>query len=198
MKTWNREIAYIAGLIWSDGCLSKDSSSHGYRITLTMTDEILIKQIQSYIIPNRKLYMQVLPNRKKKYSIVIQNPAIVDFYIAANLTERKSKKLFFPIIPEKFYPDFIRGYFDGDGSVFYTNPNYLGVRFTCGDEAFLEQLNKILPIDMHLTKDSRKNVWYLSIYSKRLIKIFAKWIYDNNPMFYLERKRKIFQDNDMV
>ena len=199
---WNAQLAYYMGLIWSDGCLSKDNSPCGYRISLTMTDETLIEKIRMYISPFRKLYSQSLPGRKVKYTALTQNPEVINWMIDKGLTERKSKALSVPPVPEEYLPDFIRGYFDGDGSVFksksYTN-QYLGVRFTCADKEFLKWINTIfkpLGFEMSITKDSRKDVWYLSIYSRAKLTLFAHWIY--NGELHLKRKKKIFQDSDMV
>ena len=59
----------------------------------------------------------------------------------------------FPQVPHKYLPDFIRGYFDGDGSVFYVN--YISTKnhkprrelrsnFTSGSRQFLRTLMEIL------------------------------------------------------
>lgn len=65
----------------------------------------------------------------------------------------------FPNIPSKYLPDFIRGYFDGDGSVFFVNyirtkdkriARELRTNFTSGSRDFLEELMKILNIKINL------------------------------------------------
>ncbi|MCL5010656.1 MAG: LAGLIDADG family homing endonuclease, partial [Patescibacteria group bacterium] len=73
---------------------------------------------------------------------------------------KKGKKMLFPEIPEKFLPDFIRGYFDGDGSVFYTTYLHskihrmrteLRSNFTSGSPEFLERLKSILAEQLSFT-----------------------------------------------
>ena len=60
----------------------------------------------------------------------------------------KTLSIRFPDIDEKYYSDFIRGYFDGDGCV-YENKKKKGqasiaANFACGTTDFLEDLRKVL------------------------------------------------------
>lgn len=73
-----------------------------------------------------------------------------------------STSLAFPQhIPEKYLADFIRGYFDGDGSVHFitykaskNGKMYTETRsnFTCGSIEFLESLREILSMRLGLSK----------------------------------------------
>ena len=65
----------------------------------------------------------------------------------------------FPTIPFKYLPDFVRGYFDGDGSVFFVNyartkdkqiTRELRTNFTSGSRDFLEELMNVLYININL------------------------------------------------
>lgn len=65
----------------------------------------------------------------------------------------KSTRLTFPQCPLRFLADFVRGYFDGDGSVHYIRYRhtkngryYINIRsnFTCGSESFLNSLKLVL------------------------------------------------------
>ncbi len=46
------------------------------------------------------------------------NVAFYDFLSACGLTPAKSKTIGPLLIPDLYYPDFLRGYFDGDGTVY--------------------------------------------------------------------------------
>lgn len=68
---------------------------------------------------------------------------------------RKSKLITFPDIHNRFLPDFIRGYFDGDGSVFFVKytrtkdkklASELRTNFTSGSKKFLKNLKKLMRI----------------------------------------------------
>lgn len=57
-----------------------------------------------------------------------------------NIVPQKTKILKFPRqIPEEFLPDYIRGYFDGDGCISQTN-GYLHISFTSGSKIFLNEI----------------------------------------------------------
>ncbi|MFH0890800.1 MAG: LAGLIDADG family homing endonuclease, partial [Candidatus Liptonbacteria bacterium] len=73
---------------------------------------------------------------------------------------RKSKNMTFPAVPDQYLPDFTRGYFDGDGSVFRVR--YLSTKnhkprvelrsnFTSGSRPFLETLMSMLNKKLGLT-----------------------------------------------
>lgn len=68
-------------------------------------------------------------------------------------TQQKSRTLVFPKAPKKYFGDFVRGYFDGDGCV-YLGQHYAKDRkkmkwtfttsFTCDCKPFLESLHAAL------------------------------------------------------
>jgi hypothetical protein len=59
-------------------------------------------------------------------------------------TENKSLTLEFPEVPKEYLPDFIRGYFDGDGSIMRLKNNRVNSAFTCGSKKFLIKLHQAL------------------------------------------------------
>ena len=79
--------------------------------------------------------------------------------------QNKSLVLQFPTISNSLIPHFIRGYFDGDGSVFILNKkNYnktnsiytaLGICI-CGTFEFLTKMNSYLPIRYSINKENRR------------------------------------------
>jgi intein/homing endonuclease len=62
----------------------------------------------------------------------------------------KNKGSYFPKIGKKYLPDFIRGLFDGDGSISYCKPRKKGVKgryyasITSGNKKFITQISKYL------------------------------------------------------
>ena len=56
------------------------------------------------------------------------------------VTPNKSRTMTLPEIPEEYFWDFVRGYFDGDGSAYAESPGKLRVVFTSWSEQFLKQL----------------------------------------------------------
>ena len=112
--TWSPGIGYIAGLIASDGCLYKD----GRHINLTSKD---IDQLETF-----RAILNLTGTVKSKlngfggvgYYIQFSDVALYDFLYNAGIEPAKSKTMKSIKIPDEFYPDFLRGYFDGDGSIY--------------------------------------------------------------------------------
>jgi hypothetical protein len=111
---WGANLSYIAGLIAADGCLYGDER----HINLTSCDtdqlEIVRKILQLYGDIKQK------PNGFGGVSYYLQfsNVALYDFLFDAGIRPAKSKTIGSLLIPDMYYPDFLRGYFDGDGCVY--------------------------------------------------------------------------------
>ena len=79
---------------------------------LGLNDKEMIEKLHKYMCFGNKVY-----KRNKQYSIKYRNEESIDFLIKNGLIQRKSLEINFPILPIEFMPSFIRGYFDGDGSI---------------------------------------------------------------------------------
>lgn len=200
--------AYILGIIYADGCLTYDKHSHRFKINISINDEELMKKIHFMMTPNKKLYeYKHKLGRVKTYSIISSNENDIDFLRKIGLTERKSNVIIFPELPKELLPHFVRGYFDGDGSVYInkTSTNYKGVKksykyinvsITTGSKTFgLELANKLNEYNIcaHVVEDSRTlhNCLYVKIYENKSVNNFFEWIYKDADI-YLERKHSIF------
>lgn len=175
-------------------------------INLTLKDFDMIKFIHDYIgSKTRKIY-----HNKGCFSINIVNPNTINFFENIGLTERKSLTLNFPNIPDEFIPDFIRGFFDGDGCAYKSTTtsnkikyDYIFVSFTSGSDSFIEKLKNILKnnnIKSTIVNDSRNNhnAKYLKIYSKESVKNFYNYIYYNDDVVCLNRKKNKFKEVDYI
>lgn len=111
---WTPELAYIVGLIATDGNLSKD----GRHLDFTSKDIQLVKLFRA------KLYLHDLKIGTKRsgsgnISFRIQF-GDVNFYRwlqKIGLSPRKSLTIAALRIPDRYFFDFLRGCFDGDGSI---------------------------------------------------------------------------------
>lgn len=113
--TWRPELAYAIGLLATDGCLYND----GRHINFTSKD---LPLIQTFM---RCLGLQNQIGKKKSgfaktwaYNLQFGSVAFYDFLKTIGLTPAKSKTLGKVDIPPEYFPDFLRGLFDGDGSFY--------------------------------------------------------------------------------
>lgn len=118
----NEEKAYFLGFIMADGNIDypKSKSSPQLRIAIQKEDIYILKILQQNLCPSKAV--KIYPKRKASwkdtayFSLVSQQ--LCDSLINWGIVPRKSyKELSIPKINKSLIRHFIRGYFDGDGSI---------------------------------------------------------------------------------
>lgn len=112
-KNWSPKLAYAIGLLTTDGNLSKD----GRHIDLTSKDIEQIKTFKRCLNLNNKIGKKSRSHESEKKYFQVQFGDVV-FYkwlLSLGLTPKKSKTIGALKIPNRYFFDFLRGHFDGDG-----------------------------------------------------------------------------------
>ena len=144
---WNPVMAYVLGFWFADGYMRKEKS---YRILFSGKDKDILLKIRKAFYSDHPIRLEV---RSNCYFISFCSKKLYENLIKLGGLRCKSKIAAFPKVPEKFLPDFIRGYFDGDGSVFFVKyirtkdkrfTKELRTNFTSGSRQFLNNLMEIL------------------------------------------------------
>ena len=119
---WTSELAYVVGLIATDGCLSKD----GRHINFTSSDLQLVRTfMQCLDIKNRLGKKKSGFAETFSYNLQFGNVVLYRWLIRIGLTPAKSKTMGALRVPRQFFGDFLRGLFDGDGSFYsYHDPRW--------------------------------------------------------------------------
>lgn len=193
---WDQTNAYIFGIIMSDGCLKYEGrNKNRLAIRIGLNDYDMIKTLHDYMCVGNKIYCQ-----GKQYSIKYRNGHSIDFLVKNGLTERKSLTMKFPNLPYNILASFIRGYFDGDGSIVLTHTQYNTygqVSFASGSKDFLIGLQNALldnfDIKSALYDDRRPNTHTMTLKitkRKEIDKLFDIMYKDAN--IYLEQKYQKF------
>jgi intein/homing endonuclease len=112
--------------------------------------------------------------------------------IALGGKERKSLDMDFPEIPKEFLPDFIRGYFDGDGCIMQLKNKRVNSAFTCGSKKFLDTLHKILKEEAGIEGGSYDPSCVSLKFGKKDSLKLGNYMYRDNPELFLLRKRNKF------
>ena len=129
-------MAYILGLWFADGYISKNM----FGVTLNKKDEYLLKLILKKMKSNHRIY-----HNKNVLFFQICSNKIVNDILEKGGKYRKSLDCKFPIVPQKYLPDFIRGLWDGDGSVFPLKyRNGYSSNFISGSKGFVVDMHRIL------------------------------------------------------
>ncbi|MFC1646274.1 LAGLIDADG family homing endonuclease [Candidatus Omnitrophota bacterium] len=191
---WSTEMAYVLGLIITDGCVSGTGV-----ISLSMNDKELLEKVRVAMGSQHK----ITPSKHQKnlYYFHFAREKMVKDLSKFGIRPKKSLSVKFPEIPDAFRVDFIRGVFDGDGSVFFQrdSKNYpLRTKFCSGSKDFIERLEKNLQElglpERNIYEQKTKNgVFYSIKYGHKESTNLFTILYRNHPkVLYLERKYKKF------
>lgn len=190
---WSQNFAYAIGLITSDGWLSKDKRHLGFR----SKDLELINTFRN--APGLKNKISKYQDDKRIYfTISFGDKIFYNFLNNLGLYNAKSKTIAKVDIPDIFFPDFLRGLFDGDGSFYNFRdkrwPNSFGFKlsFASASPSFItwlkNRISSLFDIYGYLHKGAGViNLEYTKWASKKIISVMY---YSNNILFL---KRKYFK-----
>lgn len=189
----NEHKAYWFGFICADGFIESKRKQNSQKVGITLNSidrEHLIKFKKDINATNPiKDYVGSGYNPTGKFSkIILTSQKTVDDLKKHGCIENKSLKLKFPEIKEEYIRHFIRGYFDGDGSLNktkgYKGKTEYSIQFI-GTKDFLLSLMEVFNKDLKLYCNN--NVYELSIGGNNQVKNITNYLY-NNATIYLDRK----------
>lgn len=124
------ESNYWLGYLAADGNLSKSR----YTISIQLKDLNMIMKYRDFVNPKLSIYYKVNKAGSKMGAVVYENKEIWEYLYNLGITPAKSRTLKYN---GEFNWDFIRGVFDGDGSISNQEP-----KITTGSENFKNQLEE--------------------------------------------------------
>jgi len=205
-KKWSADMAYILGFWFADGCITNGAC---FYISQHKKDLYLLEKISKKMKSN-------YPIRRAKgsncFEFSVRSKTIYDDIIRRGGCERKSLKIKFPKVPDKYLFDFIRGVFDGDGCISRDN-HKCSCYFCGGSKEFMHTLQKkieekivgikskmythhtkkgkitILGKESEIKKDG---ICYYLHYSSINAKMLREYLYNTDSDLKLIRKWKEF------
>ncbi|MBI1971410.1 MAG: hypothetical protein HYS52_01005 [Candidatus Wildermuthbacteria bacterium] len=194
---WSSNFAYAIGLITSDGNLSSD----GRHITFISKDLELVKKFKTALKINNAVTRVGRGGEavKKYYGVNFGDKIFYKFLNTIGLTKKKSKTIGAIDIPERFFRDFLRGLFDGDGT-FYTfwdtrwpSSFCFKLSFASASKNFIEWLKTELSRLYGVTGCFHKGAGVINLeYTKGDTKKLFNTMYYKTKLLFLNRKyRKI-------
>jgi len=190
--------AYILGFLFADGYVYK--KRNGISMCLKRNDKYILEKISNILESNYPL-VDIISQYDEKYNISYKSRLYIISKKMINDLEKygchqnKSDTLKFPLIDDNLRRHFMRGYFDGDGTVFITKQNIIRFGIVSTKE-FCNVFLYYLPYSgkSKITKENRtnKNVYYISIGGTNTIKPIYHFLYDDATIF-LNRKKEKFE-----
>ena len=188
--------AYLLGFFYADGCVYKDIFS----LALSERDVDFLKWIldvlNNRLKSNYKLYHHT---KTKSYKFHICNRDFVKNIIRLGVIPKKTYEnndFVFQNVPDNLKRHFLRGYFDGDGSICRTtSQNKWAGNIVSLNETLIQSVYKYCVEHLEcgtIHKDGRYTRLYLS--GNVSMRKFAELIY-RDAHYFLDRKRQKF---DMV
>lgn len=192
---WSPEFAYAIGLIVTDGSLSKD----GRHIVLVSKDIEMIDNFRKCLGISNKTegHTSGYTQKMNYFRIQLGDRVFYDFLVEIGLMSNKTKVIKEVGIPEKYFPDFLRGHFDGDGSFYsYWDPRWKSsfMYYTSFVSASREhigwlrsEINRLCGIKGHCAEKQSGSVCQLK-YAKKESDKLIKYMYYSDDVVCLSRK----------
>jgi intein-encoded DNA endonuclease-like protein len=198
-------MAYVLGFFAADGYITVNRRG-GEFWCIQITDKELLESIKASIGSNHTIGSRSgAVNEKRKYRLQIGSIEMCNDLRKLGYAERKTKCIVLPSIPKKYFPDFTRGYFDGDGNVWVGDIHKNRIKqvkviftaFTSCSHDFLQQLhNKLLEFgvkggSIYRAKQTYSRLQLSTHDSLKLYEIMYNTGAVNN--LYLQRKKLVFE-----
>jgi len=189
-KKWTNESSYALGWMFSDGNVAKDRRTFGFH--LHKKDIKILKILKELMNSKHKIFLY-----GNAAEFRIHSKKMCGDLISLGCMPNKTFKIKFPKkLPKKYLNHFIRGYFDGDGSISFNYPNAIKIKIV-GNKQFIEGFRKkvveMIKTNMPKMKKMGK-IWQIEFYGDNARK-FCSWIYKDCDNLFLERKYKRFENH---
>ena len=203
------EKAYFLGFLYADGYI--DEKRHHVELSLQSKDKYILEKLNRLVNHEKELTYRKAKKHWKTgnmesdgYRLYIKNKKIAGDLVNLGMRQRKSFTLAWPkFLTGDLAWHFVRGYFDGDGSI-CIKTNGQGTRYGCcsiiSSVDFIKDLSVFLldnglpcGIDKHVGKYSKP---MRSAYISKIndIHTFYRKIYNNCGEMHLTRKKEKFEE----
>lgn len=197
-KHWSNEMAYVLGFIYTDGHMDGRCS----QFTIAQKEIEILEKIKKIMQAEQEI-------RKYKHQdihyLCVVNAEMIKDLLKLGLTPAKSLTIRFPQIPNECVGSFIRGIFDGDGTIYHERGNIWRAKFVSGSKDFiyglknkLDTLSGISDQPVHTGHTQLgKNFYQIGYQSKADILKLFEFMYDKHSIdngIYLTRKYLKFKE----
>lgn len=214
---WTEESAYILGFWYADGSINlhyNKSGNYDKVFRICNTDKQIMDNISAILNVSYSVGKPKNAKHKIYYIIFIVSNKIFDFCYSFIKSTDKTNNIKWPKIPDQYMNHFIRGFFDGDGSVYIKNyKNRHGNNIKNLSSSFAGSKNSdefLIDLNQYLANKalvSIKNITYYSktkkensgnakiIFNQYDTMLLCEWMYKDATIF-MKRKKNIWDGFD--
>ena len=194
-ETWSTAMAYALGVIATDGNIQGNQ-----RLAVGQKEPELLQKLLTILDSDAELKFR--PRRVSTSGVVsgelwefrIFDRQLVEGLLALGITPRKSKTLQFPPVPAPLMRHFVRGCWDGDGSVYRDEKQRIHASYVTASPDFAEGLLSALA-----SAEVARPTLYIAngalsfkLHGTACTRLFEYLYWGVGPALYLERKHEVF------
>jgi len=195
-------MSYVLGFFMADGSITINPRGSEY-FAIQIIDKDILEKIKKIMKSEHKITKRIRkPTEQPIYRIQIGSKEMCEDLRKLGVKELKTKTMRLPNIPDKYFGDFVRGYFDGDGNVWVGQIHkdrkkcMFAIRtvFVSCSHNFLEDLkNRLHKFELNNGSFYGSNRAYRIQYSIKNSVLLYHLMYDNlKSDLFLSRKKNTF------
>lgn len=203
---WSSDFAYAIGLIATDGSITKDNKI----VLLASKDKEQIENFKKCLHIDNPIgrFARGSEKEKKYFRVQFGDVLFIRFLADIGITPFKTKTIHKVDVPRKYFFDFLRGVFDGDGSFYsYWDPrwksSFMYYFVICSAsykylEWLREEIRNFFPVKGYLSVMPKKSTFLLRFAKEDSLKIIRKMYHGPTDICLSRKHLKIIKALDIM
>ena len=186
MTSLNENESWVLGLFLTDGNITKPKNTTTWEISLSSKDRDVIDKTHEIVSVGNVRRQNYSLNRGFGWKWSVKSKELGNRLLNWNLAPRKSLTLTLPSLENIQISSFVRGLWDGDGSIVTSTDTRhpIEAKICSASYEFVEALRLLLKSvtfsDCNIKKDKRRESFYTLAYSSGPAKRLIKWMYNGS------------------
>lgn len=188
----SREKYHVLGLFATDGCISRNRSSHVAQLSLHRRDEDILEAVRCFFDTDKPL-----SSSEDQRVLSLYSKRICDDLRSYGIVERKSLRLALrKKIPSCFVRDFLLGCFEGDGSL--TKDALDLCICSSASEVFINQISQLVRILGYscaiysYVRNRKHRLFHAKLYGSRALEFLEDMYGTDCSSMKMRRKHSLF------
>lgn len=193
-KTESSNMAYILGFLASDGTVRKNANE--IKVSLNAKDSCFLESIKNELHSDKDIKFYTTSDGFDCCTFSFTSKTIKEDLSKYNIVPAKTFTFKFPTnLSRKYWIDFIRGYFDGDGSISTAGTGAIKWQISSATEDVLIKIVDFFYEEygipkVNIIKTKRIHDFYNISYSTNATRKIYQILYTENSLFLPRKKEK--------